>query len=224
MNQRQGGAQGPPPERITPAALGAPNVKWVIHGVPFINTNIASKVGPQLDPKDIDTLEFQPGGFSSEYGDRAYGVFNVATRSGFEGTHQGELAFDYGSHHSTDNQISLGSHSDRFAYFVSLNGNRTDLGLQTPASEVIHDQRITISSGFSVDLPQRSWFTGNVSHGSGFLNGDGPDHLSSHTSLDSAFGKSFGKKWAVKFSAWNVTIWSQMSLPVFPGSVIRQRT
>jgi hypothetical protein len=46
----------------------------------FPNTNIASDVGPQIDPKDIDYLETERGGYSAAYGDRTYGVFNVVPR------------------------------------------------------------------------------------------------------------------------------------------------
>lgn len=119
---------------------GGHQVTWAIDGVPVPNTNIASNVGPQFDPKDIDYLEVERGGVSADYGDRSYGVFNVVTRSGFERNNQGELVAGYGSYNSTDNQLSFGSHTDRFAYYASLNGNRTDLGLETPASQILHDR------------------------------------------------------------------------------------
>ena len=48
-----------------------------IDGVPVPNTNIATNVGPQFDPKDIDYMEVQRGSFSADAGDRTYGVFNV---------------------------------------------------------------------------------------------------------------------------------------------------
>ena len=63
---------------------GGHQVSWLIDGVPVPNTNIASNVGPQFDPKDIDTIEITRGGYSAEYGDRTYSVFNVVPRSGFE--------------------------------------------------------------------------------------------------------------------------------------------
>ena len=69
---------------------GGHQVSWAIDGIPIPNTNIASNVGPQIDPKDIDYLEAQRGGYSSAYGDRTYGVFNVATRTGFEGGREGD--------------------------------------------------------------------------------------------------------------------------------------
>ena len=68
---------------------GGHQVTWAIDGVPIPNTNIASNVGPQIDPKDIDYLEAQRGGYSSAYGDRTYGVFNVVPRTGFEREQRG---------------------------------------------------------------------------------------------------------------------------------------
>jgi outer membrane receptor protein involved in Fe transport len=119
---------------------GGHQVSWLLDGVPVPNTNIASNVGPQFDPKDIDYLEVQRGGYSADYGDRTYGVFNVVTRSGFERNRQAELVASYGSYHNTNDQISFGDHTDRFAYYGSLSGYRTDLGLETSSTRILHDQ------------------------------------------------------------------------------------
>jgi outer membrane receptor protein involved in Fe transport len=123
---------------------GGHQVTWLVDGVPVPNTNIADTVGPQFDPKDIDYLEVQRGGYSAEYGDRTYGIFNVVPRSGFERQREGELLLSYGNFHQTNEQLSFGSHTKRFAYYASLNGNRSDYGLETPISRVLHDQ----SNGF----------------------------------------------------------------------------
>src|SRR5207244_2522938 len=119
---------------------GGHQVTWLVDGVPVPNTNIADTVGPQFDPKDIDYLEAQRGGYSSEYGDRTYGVFNVIPRTGFERTREGNLVMSFGNFHQTNDQVSFGSHTNRLAYYFSLNGNRSDYGLQTPTKEVLHDQ------------------------------------------------------------------------------------
>src|SRR4029077_9789850 len=118
---------------------GGHQVSWLIDGVPVPNTNIASNVGAQFDPKDIEVVEIQRGGYSAEYGDRTYGVFNVIPRSGFERNREIELAATYGSFHSTDSQVSIGDHTDRFAYYTSLSVNRTDVGLMTPEPQELHD-------------------------------------------------------------------------------------
>jgi len=118
---------------------GGHQVSWLIDGVPIPNTNIASNLGPQIDPKDIDTLEAQRGSYAADYGDRTYGIFNVAPRTGFERNNEAELILSAGNFYQTDDQLNLGGHSNRFAYYASVNANRTNLGLQTPTSAVIHD-------------------------------------------------------------------------------------
>jgi hypothetical protein len=118
---------------------GGHQVSWLVDGVPVPNTNIASNVGAQFDPKDIDVVEIQRGGYSAEYGDRTYGSFNVIPRSGFERDREAELIATYGSYHSTDSQLSFGDHSERFAWYASLSGTRTDVGLMPPEPEIFHD-------------------------------------------------------------------------------------
>jgi hypothetical protein len=119
---------------------GGHQVTWAIDGVPVPNTNIASNVGPQFDPKDIQFAELQRGSFTADYGDRTYGVFNVAPRSGFERQREAELIASYGNFHQTNEYLSFGDHTDRFAYYASLNGNRTDHGLETPTLQNLHNQ------------------------------------------------------------------------------------
>lgn len=119
---------------------GGHQVTWLIDGVPVPNTNIASNVGPQFDPKNIEDIEVQRGGYSAQYGDRTYGVFNVVTRSGFERNRQAEMVAGYGSLNTTDDELSFGDHTEKFAYFAGVGGNRTDLGLETPEPDAHHDQ------------------------------------------------------------------------------------
>jgi outer membrane receptor for ferrienterochelin and colicin len=119
---------------------GGHQVTWLVDGVPVPNTNIADTVGAQFDPKDIDYLEVQRGSYSAEYGDRTYAMFNVAPRSGFERNREAELLVSYGNFNQTNNQLSFGDHTKRFAYYASVNANRSDYGLQTPVTGVLHDQ------------------------------------------------------------------------------------
>jgi outer membrane receptor protein involved in Fe transport len=119
---------------------GGHQVNWFFDGIPVINTNIAANVAPLINPKNVEELEIERGGFSSEYGDRTYGFFNVVTPSGFERNNQGELIAAGGNFYSTDDQLDFGSHTARFAYYASVDGNRSELGLGTPVPQVIHDQ------------------------------------------------------------------------------------
>jgi hypothetical protein len=118
---------------------GGHQVEWLIDGVPVPNTNIASNLGPVIDPKDIDYLEVQRGSYEADYGDRTYGIFNIVPRTGFERDRECDLVTSFGNFYQTNDQISCGGHTQRFAYYVSLNGNRSDYGLQTPIGQVFHD-------------------------------------------------------------------------------------
>ena len=80
---------------------GGHQTSWLIDGVPIPNTNIASNLGPQIDPKDIDALEAQRGSYSADYGDRTYGIFNVAPRTGLERNNEAELALSAGNFYQT---------------------------------------------------------------------------------------------------------------------------
>jgi outer membrane receptor protein involved in Fe transport len=119
---------------------GGHQVTWAMDGVPIPNTNIASNVGPQVDPRDIDYLEAQRGGYSSVYGDRTYGVFNVVPRTGFERDNEGELFTTFGGFHQTNDRVDFGGHTEKLAYYASVDGSRSDYGLETPGPEVLHDR------------------------------------------------------------------------------------
>ncbi len=106
---------------------GGHQVDWLIDGVPVPNTNIATNLGPQIDPKDIDYLEIQRGSYDAEYGDRTYGIFNIVPRTGFERDNEAELVVSFGNWHQTNDQLNFGGHTKRFAYYASVNGNRSRL-------------------------------------------------------------------------------------------------
>jgi outer membrane receptor for ferrienterochelin and colicin len=118
---------------------GGHQTTWAVDGVEIPNTNIASNLGPQIDPKDIDYLEVQRGSYEADQGDRTYGVFNVVPRTGFERDNQAELIASGGSFGQSNDYLSVGSHTERFAYYASVNGNRSDLGIATPVAQIIHD-------------------------------------------------------------------------------------
>jgi hypothetical protein len=118
---------------------GGHQVSWLVDGVPVPNTNIASNVGPQFDPKDIDYMEVQRGSYDADYGDRTYGVFNVVPRTGFERDKECDLVASFGNFYQTNDQINCGGHTERFAYYGSLSGNRSNLGLEPPTPAVLHD-------------------------------------------------------------------------------------
>ncbi|MES2393173.1 MAG: TonB-dependent receptor, partial [Acidobacteriota bacterium] len=118
---------------------GGHQVNWQIDGVEIPNTNISSNLGAQIDPKDIDYVEIQRGSYTADIGDRTYGVFNVVPRTGFERNREAELVVGFGNFNQTNDQLDLGDHTEKFAYYASLTGNRSDYGLAPPITAVHHD-------------------------------------------------------------------------------------
>lgn len=118
---------------------GGHQVSWLIDGVEIPNTNISGNLAAQIDPKDIDYLEVQRGSYSADVGDRTYGAFNIVPRTGFERNRQGEVVLTAGNFLQTNDQISLGDHTQKFAWYASANGNRSDYGLAPPIPAVHHD-------------------------------------------------------------------------------------
>jgi len=87
-----------------------------------------------------------------------------------------------------------------------VTGGLTDFS--PPANQYFyldHDQRVTFNTGFELNLPQRFWVSGTVLYGSGFLLGDGPDHLSAHTTGDLAVGKHVNDRLSLRLTVLNLT-------------------
>jgi hypothetical protein len=118
---------------------GGHQTTWLIDGVPIPDTNIATSLAPRVDPKDIDYVEVLRGSYNAQYGDRTYGEFNILPKSGFDMNNDAELVTTIGSFYQTDDQLNFGGHTQRFAYYASVNGNRSNLGLETPVAQVFHD-------------------------------------------------------------------------------------
>ncbi|MGC8549961.1 MAG: TonB-dependent receptor [Acidobacteriaceae bacterium] len=118
---------------------GGHQLGWLIDGVEIPNTNIAGNIGPAIDPRDIDYLDVERGSYQASLGDRTYGIFDIVPRNGFERNRGGELDLSAGSYAQTDDQLSFGSHSERFAWYLSANGNRSSYGLMPPVPHPYHD-------------------------------------------------------------------------------------
>ncbi|HWA96067.1 MAG TPA: TonB-dependent receptor [Terracidiphilus sp.] len=129
---------------------GGHQTSWLIDGVSIPNTKIASNVGPQIDPKDIDTLEVERGSYAADVGDRTYGVFNVLPRNGFERDREGELRLSGGNLGTGEAQLSFGNHTARTAWYASATGSRSNYGLETPVPEIVHDSTNSESGFVSV--------------------------------------------------------------------------
>jgi outer membrane receptor protein involved in Fe transport len=86
----------------------------------------------------------------------------------------------------------------------AVTGGLTDFSLPAGFFLLDHDQRNTLSTGLTVNLPRRTFATANVRYGSGFTDAGGPAHLPGHIVFDIAFSKGFGENWLVAIQAVNV--------------------
>jgi outer membrane receptor protein involved in Fe transport len=117
---------------------------------------------------------------------------------GFEVTVHSPLLFKRG-------QVYLAYSRQKVQGQGGVTGGLTDFSPPQELFFLDHDQRDTLSTGFNIKLPRRSYVAGNVLYGSGFLNGDGPEHLPGHTTLDLSFGKEFGEDWLIAVQSVNLT-------------------
>jgi outer membrane receptor protein involved in Fe transport len=86
----------------------------------------------------------------------------------------------------------------------AVTGGLTDFSPPAGLFLLDHDQRHTLSTGFTVNLPWESFASTNVRYGSGFTDAGGPAHLPGHTLVDVSVGKSFRENWRVALQAVNV--------------------
>lgn len=97
--------------------------------------------------------------------------------------------------------------------FTCSDPNDPACNLGPDYTPVDHDQRHTLNTGFTLKIPQRSWFASNVYYGSGFTNGlagtgivpyNSP-YLPAHTTFDASAGHTFGERLSLSINAINVT-------------------
>jgi outer membrane receptor protein involved in Fe transport len=117
--------------------------------------------------------------------------FEVALRSPV-------IAHRYSAHAVYSNQTAQG--------FGGVTGGLTDF---SPPEEggfyLDHDQRNTLSAGITGNLPWRMFASLEFNYGSGFPNGDGPEHLPPNHTFDCSFGKNFGETFTLRFIGTNIT-------------------
>jgi hypothetical protein len=69
------------------------------------------------------------------------------------------------------------------------------------------DQRVTLTAGSELNLPDRFWVSDTVILGSGFVRGNGltqPDHMPHHTTVDVSVGKEIGENISLRATALNI--------------------
>lgn len=85
----------------------------------------------------------------------------------------------------------------------AVTGGLTDFSPPADFFLLDHDQRNTLSTGFTINLPRRSFAATKIRYGSGFTDAGGPAHLPGHTLIDVSLGKGFGEHWLVAIQSVN---------------------
>lgn len=132
------------------------NIQYQVDGVQLPDSP-SNTFGQAFSPRNIDSMEFITGGLPAEYGYRLSGVVNIVTKAGTDDPY-GEIELNYGGYNSLSPHLFYGgaNKDGNLKYFISLNYNRTDRGLDTPqpasstnqtqgGKEAVHD----VASGTS---------------------------------------------------------------------------
>lgn len=108
------------------------NIQYQIDGVQMPESP-SNTFGQAFSPRNIDHMEVITGGIPAEYGQRLGAVVNIVTKTGPENP-GGEVELNYGSYNTISPHVLYGGStpSGDLHYFLSLNYNRTDRGIDTP--------------------------------------------------------------------------------------------
>ena len=78
---------------------------------------------------------------------------------------------------------------------------------EPPAEEFFfldHDQRDTLTGGVDMEVDQATQVSVSAGYGSGFLEGDGPDHKPAHATVNLQASRVFGKQWTAFVTILNI--------------------
>lgn len=99
-----------------------------------------SGFGQSLDPRLINSMSLITGALPAEYGLRTAGIIDITTKTG-NIEPGGSVSLYGGSHGTVQPSINYGAGSGALSYFLSADGLRNDLGIESPdgSSNPIHD-------------------------------------------------------------------------------------
>ena len=117
---------------------GGHQTTWLLDGIPVLNTAIAQNSAPSSIPKILTTWKSIAAAMGPNSATAHTASSTSCRAAASSGTTRPNL-LSAGNFYQTNDSLSFGSHTERFAYYASVNGNRSDLGLQPPIPQVVHD-------------------------------------------------------------------------------------
>ncbi|HVT59455.1 MAG TPA: TonB-dependent receptor [Thermoanaerobaculia bacterium] len=106
-----------------------------------------------LNPAIAQGIEIVTGGVPAEYGEKAYGVINLTTRSalGQKGLH-GDATVGAGSFSTYESDLALGYGGARSGSFLDLNGSKSDRFLDPVTFDNFHNHGDSLRGFFRYDV------------------------------------------------------------------------
>jgi len=124
----------------------------VIDGQP-IGDQVGITFSNSLNPAIAQGIEIVTGGVPAEYGEKAYGVINLVTKSalGQHGLH-GDAAAGAGSFNTYDGNLGLGWGGKQSGAFLDLDASASDHFLDPVTFDNFHNHGTTLRGFFRYDL------------------------------------------------------------------------
>jgi Carboxypeptidase regulatory-like domain len=124
----------------------------VVDGQP-IGDQVGITFSNSLNPAIAQGIEIVTGGVPAEYGEKAYGVINLVTRSalGQNGLH-GDAAFGAGSFSTYDGNLGVGYGGKQSGLFLNLDGSSSDRFLDPVTFGNLHNHGDTLRGFLRYDL------------------------------------------------------------------------
>jgi hypothetical protein len=124
----------------------------VIDGQP-IGDQVGITFSNSLNPAIAQGIEITTGGVPAEYGEKAYGVINLVTRSalGHNGWH-GDMTGGGASFDTAEGDVGLGYGGKQSGLFMDLDGSRSDRFLDPVSFDNFHNEGDTLRGFLRYDL------------------------------------------------------------------------
>jgi hypothetical protein len=124
----------------------------VIDGQP-IGDQVGITFSNSLNPAVAQGIEIVTGGVPAEYGEKAYGVINLITKSALgQNGLRGDLSAGGGSYSTYDGNVGLGWGGKQSGAFLNLDGSSSNRFLDPVTFDNFHNQGNTLRGFFRYDL------------------------------------------------------------------------
>lgn len=137
-----------------PVAHGFHGLTYELDGAPLPQST-SSNFSQLIDPRNASAVEIFTGAFPAEFGGSRQGAVVNVVSGGTElsGGNGGALTLGAGEQGSSDARLVEHFTAGRAQFSLSLNGSRTDRGLDTPTLDAQHDASSSVDQFLRIALP-----------------------------------------------------------------------